>query len=226
MRGLVKLIEQKYGKKTTKTYRKWEKMEAKVSDFKNHRRFSLRCLDKGLVPVSLKLKNLTRTQRGENIIKKAEKQLLNERIKSINYTLKRYDHDRYIYKKELKDFLEQEQDQEIWNACIEEIEKRKELRHQLVMERQIRKFNNLLIKEKQSQGLRSGCSKHPSDCSKIQDPGNKDESLNSNKNQERTKKWVINLSSIPLTKIQEDLLVHGPNFVVTPQKAPWGNTLN
>ena len=125
MRGLVKLLEQKYGKNTIETYRKWEKMEAKVSNFKNHQRFSLRCLDKVLVSVSLKLKNLTRTQGGENIIKKAEKQLLNERIKNINYTLKCHEHDRYMYKNELKDLLEQ--DQEIWNACVEEIEKRKEL---------------------------------------------------------------------------------------------------
>ena len=86
MRGLVKLIEQKYEKKTTAIYRDWEKMEGRVSNFKNHQRFLLRCLDKGLVPVSLKLKKHVRTQRGESIIQKAEKQLLNERIKSINYT--------------------------------------------------------------------------------------------------------------------------------------------
>ena len=97
MRGLVKLIEQKYGKNTTAIFRKWEKMEGKVSNFKNHQRFLLRCLDKGLVPVSLKLKNLIRTQR-KGIIQKAEKQLLNERIKSINYTLEQYEHDKYMYK--------------------------------------------------------------------------------------------------------------------------------
>ena len=85
----------------TENGRKWE---AKVSDFKNHQRFSLRCLDKGLVPVSLKLKNMIRTQRGKGIIQKAEKQLLNERIKNINYTLKHYEHDRYMYKRELKSF--------------------------------------------------------------------------------------------------------------------------
>ena len=140
MRGLVKLIEQKYGKNTTAIFKKWEKMEGKVSNFKNHQRFSLRCLDKGLVPVSLKLKNLIRTQRGKGIIQKAEKQLLNERIKNINYTLEWYEHDKYMYKNELEELLKQ--DQEIWNACLEEIEKRKELRHRRVMERQIRKFKN------------------------------------------------------------------------------------
>ena len=109
------------GKKTTAIYRNWEKMEGKVSDFKNHRRFSLRCLDKGLVPVSLKLKNLVRTQRGRIIIQKAEKQLLNERIKSINYKLEHFDHDRYMYKNELKEILEQEQDHELWKACLEKL---------------------------------------------------------------------------------------------------------
>ena len=56
MKDLVKILEQEYGKITSAPYRRWEKMEGKVSDFKNHRRFSLRCLDKDLVPVSLKLK--------------------------------------------------------------------------------------------------------------------------------------------------------------------------
>ena len=32
----IKLLEQKYGKNTIAIFRKWEKMEAKVSDFKNH----------------------------------------------------------------------------------------------------------------------------------------------------------------------------------------------
>ena len=81
MRGLVKLIEEKYGKNTTAIFRKWKKMEGKISNFKNHQSFLLRCLDKGSVPVSLRLKNLIRTQKGEGIIYKAEKQLLNERIR-------------------------------------------------------------------------------------------------------------------------------------------------
>ena len=37
------------------------------------------------------------------------------------------------------------------------------------------------------------------------------------------KKWVINLSSIPLTKEQENLLSHGPNFAISPKKPPLGD---
>ena len=30
-------------------------------------------------------------------------------------------------------------------------------------------------------------------------------------------RWVINMSKIPLTEAQENLLAHGPNFVITPR---------
>ena len=81
----------------SETGRKWRA----VSDFKNHRRFSLRCLSQGVTPVSLKLKNLTRTKKGEGIIKRAEKQLLNERIRNINYKIEKFQHDKHMYEKQL-----------------------------------------------------------------------------------------------------------------------------
>ena len=96
------VIQQKYGKITIETYRKWEKTEIKMSDYRNHLRFSLRCLDRGLIPVSLRLKNLVRTQRGQDIIYKTEKKLLNERIKNINMTLKHYEQEAYMYQHDLK----------------------------------------------------------------------------------------------------------------------------
>ena len=70
------------------------------------------------------LKNLVKIRKGEGIIHKAEKQLLNERIRNINYTLKCYEHERYMYQNEIKDLI----DQEIWNACMAEIERVKELK--------------------------------------------------------------------------------------------------
>ena len=129
MRDLVKLIEQKYGKDTTIIFRKLEKMEIKISNFKNHQRFSLRCLNKGLVPVSLRLKNLIRTQKGRGIIYKAEMILLNERIRNINSTIECYEHERYMYQNELKRLI----DQEMWGSCMAEINIVKEQRHGTVM---------------------------------------------------------------------------------------------
>ena len=58
-----------------------------MADFSNHRRFSISCLKVGSTPVSCKLKNTIRTPRHYDIIRKAERQLPNERISCINNTL-------------------------------------------------------------------------------------------------------------------------------------------
>ena len=87
------------------------------------------------------------------------------------------------------------------------VQKRREIRHQRVMERQMSKFDRLLYGQKrQEQGGHS----------------NKEDYLDQG-HTEKTKKWVINLSSIPLTKEQESLLAHGPNFAITPKKPPVGD---
>ena len=63
MRSIHAKIIQEYGKESVKTFRQWEKLELKMAEFKNHRRFTLRCLSKGLVPVSIKLKTTVKTPR-------------------------------------------------------------------------------------------------------------------------------------------------------------------
>ena len=209
MRGLIKLIQQKYGKIAIETYRKWEKIEIKMSDYRNHLRFSPRCLDRGLIPVSLRLKNLLRTERGRDIIYKTEKRLLNERIKNINMTLKHYEQEAYMYQHDLKQQIEQNW----WEECKLEINKVRERRHKKVLERQTNKFIKLLEekeqeKEKhQERHSQSGHISHNS-CTKTT------ESLKPNT------KWVINLSNTPLTEDQEALLKHGPNFAITPRRPP------
>ena len=35
-----------------------------------------------------------------------------------------------------------------------------------------------------------------------------------------TSKWVINMSSTPLTEAQKQLLAHGPNFTISPRNPP------
>ena len=104
-----------------------------------------------------------------------------------------------MYQNELKDLI----DQEMWKACMAEIERVK-LRHRRVMERQISKFNRLLLEKN------------------CKDQGGHSNQHGPEMNKDTTKKWVINLSSIPLTQEQESLLAHGPNLVITPPKPPYG----
>ena len=61
----------------------------RLSDYKNHRIFMLRCISKNLVPVSIKLKpdKSKLSQGARKIIEKAERQLLKDRVRCINKTI-------------------------------------------------------------------------------------------------------------------------------------------
>ena len=165
-------------------------------------------LEPGSYPSQLQVKELNENQKGEGIIKRVEKkQLLNERIWNITYKIEKYQHDKHVYEKQLQEILQD--DEVMWNACREEVLKRKELRHQKVLKRQISKFERLIQgQKKQEQG---GCS-------------NKDDHTDKGQPTDNVKKkWIINLSSIPLTKEQENLLSHRPNFAISPKKPPLGD---
>ena len=61
--------------------------ETVLSNFQNRRRFSHRCLSKDILPVSVKLKSIVKTPKGKNLVRKAERALLNERVRLINNTM-------------------------------------------------------------------------------------------------------------------------------------------
>ena len=87
MRNIHSYLITKYGKESVGIYWRWEKFEYKMVDFQNCRCFCLRCLSKGIIPTSVRLKTNIKTPKGKYIIKKAELSLLNERIRSINNSI-------------------------------------------------------------------------------------------------------------------------------------------
>ena len=115
-----------YGKEKVKILRRWEKIEMKMADFKNHRRFTLRCLSNSIIPVSVQLKSNIKTPKGYYIIKKAEKALLNERVRSINNTISMFMWQRNTCIEELEKLIKEEDMAE----CYRFIEGRREARHQ------------------------------------------------------------------------------------------------
>ena len=82
-----------------------------------------------------------------------------------------------------------------------------ECRHNRVLERQKRKFEALVQQKSNGHSNQD-----------VQQ--NREADNNEDKEREERKKWVINLSSTPLTDEQEKLLAHGPKFVITPREAP------
>ena len=87
MRNLHQITLQEYGLEALCLFRDWERLWLRALDYKNHRTFTLRCIYKDLIPVSIKLKSTLKTERGKQIVGKAKKYLLQARIKAINSIL-------------------------------------------------------------------------------------------------------------------------------------------
>ena len=201
MRNLHAFIKEEFGEESVLRLCLWEKIEKKMAHYRNQRRFSIKCLKQEVIPVSIKLKTSIRTTKASEIIRRAEKQLLNEHIRSINNMIEMdmYKRDTYLHQ------LERVLDQDSIEECKSFIKRVIECRHKRVLDRQRAKFE-VLVQQKTS-----GCSNKD-----VQ----KNRAIDSNNNKEERKKWVINLSSTWLTEDQEKLLAHGPKFVITPKETP------
>ena len=197
-----------------------------MADFENHHRFTLRCLSKDVIAVSVRRKITIKTPKGRYIIRKAERALLNERVRSINNSLTMFKAQRDTCINNLETSIERD----TMNDCYNFIKVRREGRHQKTLDRQISKFHRLCHKNnayhpglEHSEHGRHGCTsnKHPVLVNPTQ--GDEDNYKNDNQVQveeESTKKWVRNISKTPLTKTQEKLLAHSPNFVIVPKEPP------
>ena len=205
MRNLHLHLKEEFGEESVFLLQQWEKIEKKMVDFRNHRRFSLKCLSFGVIPVSIRLKTNVRTARGIEIIKKTERKLLNECIRSINNTIEMYMYERESLVLQFEEKLEKN-NQEILEECHNFIKRVVESRHNRVMTWQKRKFE-LLVQQKT--GGRSNKTK-----------GDVFTGAKTSEASTNTSKWVRNLSDKPLTQAQRSLLAQGPNYAVIPRVPP------
>ena len=207
MRSLHSFKKQEYSQESIFLLQQWEKLEKKMADYRNHLRFTIKCLKNKVIPVSVRLKTNVKTLKGIQIIRKAEKQLLNEHIRSINNTLELLMLKRDTCPNKVKELILEKDDHNTLEECNNLIERVKEYRHNHIMRRQKAKFEALI---QQKQG---GCSNQ----GEVSSPQNRDMLNNGT---EDTKKWVRNLSSTPLSEDQERLLARGPKFSIKPRQPP------
>ena len=146
MRNLHKFILENYGIELLRLLRDWERLQVRQCDYKNHRIFTLRCLHNELVPVSIWLKWTLKSEKAKKILRSAEKQLLQTRLKSINSLFDNNAKQLELTRSKIASFLPVPS----YQQCQEFIEKVKETRFTKVREKQIRKFNNLLNKKEGS----------------------------------------------------------------------------
>ena len=146
MRNLHKFILENYGIESLRLLRDWERLQIRQCNYKNHRIFMLRCLHNELVPVSIKLKSTLKSERAKKILRSAEKQLLQTRLKSINSLLDNNAKQLELTRSKIVSILPAPS----YQQCQEFIEKIKETRFTKVRERHVRQFNNLLNKKEGS----------------------------------------------------------------------------
>ena len=143
MRNLHLILLQEYGIEAWHLFREWERLLLRTSDYKNHRIFTLRFVHKELVPVSIKLKSTLTTPKARQIIRKAEKDLLQARVKAINNTLDQVAKQTEECRTQLASIISPERLRE----CQGFINKVSEIRFNKVRQRQLNMFNNLINKK-------------------------------------------------------------------------------
>ena len=149
-------MKEEYGQRSIFLLSLWENLEKKMANYRNHCRFSIKCLKSDVIPVSIRLKTNIKTSKGLQIIRRAEKQLLNECIHSINNTLELLMLKRDTCIKELKENIQDKskdkdkdkgEDQKIFEECGSFIKRVTECQHNRVLHRQRQKFENLQQKK-------------------------------------------------------------------------------
>ena len=215
MRNLHLFINAEYGKESVLLLWQWEKIEKKMVDFQTHSRFILKYLKQEITPVSVRLKTNIKTSRGLQIIRRAEKQLLNECIRSINNMLQVYMYERETYFHQLRELLYQNSLEECQNL----IKRVKECRHQRVFGWQKAKFEALYQQKISGHSNMGGHSNH---ATTIWATKSDQSNETTDTEEDKTSTCVKNLSNTPLTRTQEHLLAHGPKFAISPKHPPIG----
>ena len=150
--NLISDLRTNYGEESVRFIRKWEIIVKKMADYRNHRRFTLKCIKASITPVSCKLKNPLsyKSSRSYQITHKAKKQLLYERIRNINSILATLDKQREDQYQKFKDSLSQNQNNLQFEQYLERsrtfINKIKEHRHDKIKTKHIVKFKKLYFK--------------------------------------------------------------------------------
>ena len=188
-------VRQNYGQTTVKHLRDLENCEKKIQRHRNHLVYTLRCRDLSLTPSSLKLRSPINTNRAREIINRAQKCLVRERIRVINNKVTSLKHQ----SKNLEEIVDNKIPAEspLRKQTKDHIATAKETTYQNTKRRHLKKLQNL------------------ADKSAVK----KKKSLDSTPDLSGTqlKKWVVNLSKYKLTDNQTKVLAKGLNFAISPK---------
>ena len=187
-----KLIKDQYGAPILANIRRLERLRIKYGRYSNHLRFSLRCHHSDLLPNDLQLKCKVHTQKARDVLNKASKTLLQERIR-LNHNKRNFlkqEIDKVDTK--LKETIEQKLYDDV--KTIHTFTQKKEM--ELSKVRQVKKYDRLKARKEKEDGL--------TDQNKVVDRN----------------RWVLNLSDKQLNDSEISLLSKGMKFAMTQKEVP------
>ncbi|XP_072046530.1 uncharacterized protein [Amphiura filiformis] len=196
--NLFKDLRENYGRNAVKDLRLLENTERKISRFRCHRVFSLRAKHSGLIPTSLKLNCPINTKRARDIVNKAEKALLNERIRVVTNKIKTLEEDKIRANASLN---ARDINKDLSREISRHVENSRESEFQHVRARQTRKLKEL-------------AKKHEKSTSNDVNKSNSHADLDLSGTQ--LKRWVKNLSKYKLSDAQNSVLARGLGYAVSP----------
>jgi len=151
-----------------------------------------------LIPTSLKLKCPINTKRAREIVNKAEKALLNERIRVVSNKIKTLEDDKTRINADLNS---RDINKELSLEISRHVENSRENEFQIVRARHTRKLKDLAEKQ------RNSLSNHVN---------NNNSHTEVDLSGTQLKRWVKNLSQYKLTEAQNSVLARGLGYAVSP----------
>ncbi|XP_072039336.1 uncharacterized protein [Amphiura filiformis] len=191
-------IRSRYGQLAVKSIRDLENTEKKLARHRQHLTFTHRCKDNGITPSSLRIRCPINTQKARNIIQKAEKELVSERIRVVSNKIKS---------------LKRKCDNDLETLDIEPADRRHVELH-LVNKRESEENKT---KERHKEKLQRLITKHESK-NKVKNSTEPD--LSGTQLKKWREKWVKNISDKELSEPEQKLLARGLNFAVSVDKIP------
>ena len=189
-------IRTDYGKDCLDNIRHLERTGKKIARYRNHLRFSLHCKHQYITPVSLRLSSTVKGNKADNILRRAERSLLNVRVGQIVNKINNLKQEKHRLEKVIYS------DSGLPSDVIAEVKTRTERsqvkEHELTKTRQQNKFSRLLDKKTELDSRKS----------------------NNNLGSECISKWVKNCSQRILNDPELSVLAKGVNFAVAPTKIP------
>ncbi|XP_072033573.1 uncharacterized protein [Amphiura filiformis] len=186
-----------YGKDCLNNVRLLERNGKKIARFRNHLRFSLHCKHLDITPVSLRLSSTVKGNKANNILRSAERALLNVRvgqivnkINNLNQEKQRLENIVLSDSSTLPDTIKEEVKSRTGKSQLKE--------HEVSKVRQQKKFSRLLEHKNELNSKK----------------------LNNNLASECISKWVKHCSQRILNDPELSVLAKGLNYAVAPNKFP------